>query len=201
MTKTPEAPEINLIRYERLRLVIEKALEQTIAKSLSLDQIAKCFPKIADSEDGLNSLNMARKQMKDHLNSVSSKEFALIFSEHDIETKLNELDEVIQMAQYRKEVGEDAIEVDKLSAFDIIESSLLPSKAAVVESLTMIYNQLLLDNKELYLSLKSKADESEDVKQEINTSIESLTKGIDELKESDLNEKLDYLIGQVMEED
>lgn len=200
MTKTQEGPQIDFIRYERLRLVIEKALEQTTAKSLSLDQIAKCFPKIAESKDGLNSLNLARKQMKTHLDSVSSKEFALIFSEHDIEKKLNELDEVIQMAQYRKEHNQQPVEVDKLSPFDIIESSLLPSKESVMESLSMIYNQLLLDNRELYQSLKSKAEESEEIKREIDNSIESLTRGIDELKEDRLNENLNNLIQEVLEE-
>lgn len=200
MTKTQEGPQIDFIRYERLRLVIEKALEQTTSKSLSLDQIAKCFPKIAESKDGLNSLNLARKQMKNHLDSVSSKEFALIFNEHDIEKKLNELDEVIQMAQYRKEQNQQSVEVDKLSPFDIIESGLLPFKESVMESLGMIYNQLLLDNRELYHSLKTKAEESEQIKRDICDSIASLTKGIDELKEERLNKTLDYLIQEVLEE-
>lgn len=114
--------EIDRIRYERLKLVCKKALEQSIKKSLSIDQIKSCYPTIASTEDGQKSLEIARSQIIKFWHNNSTKEFDLIFKERNIETKLNELDEIIQKAQERKLEGKEApIQVDRLSPSELIE--------------------------------------------------------------------------------
>lgn len=195
----PEILEVHRIRYERLSLVVEKALEQTIDKSFSLDQITKCYPTIANTQYGLKHLESARSQMIDYLNDTCTKEIKLIFNEHDIEKKLNELDEIIQLAQYRKQLNQETpIEIDRLSASEIIESNIIQSKKEVINNLGIIYNQLCIENKDFFEELKQKTNESESIKTEINSSIESLNDGIDSLKNNELNSKLDSLISQVL---
>ena len=65
------ADENNKVRFERLRLVARKALEQLIKKSLT-EQVKTCFPTLVTSQDGVRSLELALSQMSGfwHANSL-----------------------------------------------------------------------------------------------------------------------------------
>lgn len=192
--------EIDRIRYERLKLVCKKALEQSIKKSLSIDQIKTCYPTIASTEEGQKSLEIARSQIIKFWHNNSTKEFDLIFKERNIETKLNELDEIIQRAQERKLEGNEApVQVDRLSPSDLIESSLSGTKKESIESLTMIYNQLCLDNMELYGQLNSLCEESETIKSDLKSLADLLSEDLKSLKDDDLRIRVDDLIATIGE--
>lgn len=197
-----QSQHIDRIRYERLNLVCKKALEQSIKKSLAIEQIKTCYPTIANTEEGQKSLEIARSQIIKFWHNNSSKEFDLIFKEREIETKLNELDEIIHDAQNRKSEGKEApLEVDRLSPTELIESSLSSTKQESVESLTMIYNQLCIDNLELYDQLGELCKESETIKFDIKSLISLLYDDIENLKEDESKIRIDELISTVMESD
>mmetsp|Transcript_469 Transcript_469/g.447 ORF Transcript_469/g.447 Transcript_469/m.447 type:complete len:196 (-) Transcript_469:1302-1889(-) len=192
--------EIDKIRYERLKLVCKKALEQSIKKSLSMDQIRTCYPTIASTDDGQKSLEIARSQIIKFWHNNSTKEFDLIFKERNIETKLNELDEIIQKAEERKLQGKEApVQVDRLSPSELIEASLAGTKKESIESLTMIYNQLCLDNMELYGQLNSLCEESETIKTDLKSQVDSLNEDLKSLKNDDLKVSIDDLIATITE--
>ncbi|ODV64929.1 kinetochore-associated protein Nnf1p [Hyphopichia burtonii NRRL Y-1933] len=194
--------DLTRVRYERLNLVVQKALEQTINKSLNIDQMTKCFPNIAKTNDGLKNLQIARKQMRSYINDTSLKEFALIFAEQDIENKLNELDDIIQSAHHRKQSNEEIpIEIDRLSASEIIEANLIQSRQEVIRNLSMIHNQLCVDNIDLFKQLESKCAEGESIKKDIKSLIDSFTTGIDDLRQDSINDKINDLIKEVIPEE
>ncbi|KAK6200215.1 uncharacterized protein RJT21DRAFT_121108 [Scheffersomyces amazonensis] len=194
MTMT-DTNNVERIRFERLELVCRKALEHSIKKSLSLDQIKACYPTISSSEDGTRALEVARSQMISFWRSSSLKEFELIFKERDIEAKLNELDEVIQMAHQRKSAGvEVPTNIEKYSAKEIIDSTVLDSSESTIENLTMIYNQLCEDNREFYAELKDLTAKSETVKDEVNESLATLDKEVATVSQGNPAAKIEALL-------
>ncbi|KAK6463130.1 Nnf1-domain-containing protein [Scheffersomyces coipomensis] len=194
MTETTS--DVTKIRFERLELVTRKALEHSIKKSLSLDQIKTCYPTIASTDEGVKALEIARSQMINFWRTSSLKEFDLIFKEKDIENKLNELDEIISIAQQRKRDGVEApTKIENYTPKEIIESTLLSNgSTTMVENLSMIYKQLCLDNREFYEELKQLGSESEDLKQEINDSISTLEKEIETINKYNPRESIENLI-------
>lgn len=192
--------EIDRIRYERLKLVCKKALEQSIKKSLSMDQIKTCYPTIASTEEGQKSLEIARSQIIKFWHNNSTKEFDLIFKERNIETKLNELDEIIQKAEERKFEGKEApVQIDRASPSELIEASLAGTKKESIESLSMIYNQLCLDNMELYGQLNSLCEESETIRTDLKSQVDSLSEDLKSLRNDDFKVSVDDLIATMTE--
>ena len=162
------------IRFLKLRLVCRKALEQSIKKSLSLDQIKSCYPEISLTTEGTKALDTARSQIVQFWFDNSLREFELIFSERDIEAKLDELDELILQAEERRELGEDQLYINDLTPEQLMDANLALLKKMAVTLFLMIHEQLHLDNEELLKSLK-------DLEVEINTTrsdIELRTRGI-----------------------
>lgn len=190
---------IEKVRFERLKLVCRKALKQLIKKSLSIEQIKTCYPLIASTEEGVESLEIARSQMIKWWLSSSLKEFDLIFSERDIENKLDELDKIIQTAQQRKRLKiEQPVEIEKLSPTEIINSMIVSSTYSSIENLTAIYNQLRIDNGELLERLQGLATESNEIKNDINELFQTLAEEINALKEEESKIRLDSLIETYM---
>ncbi|CUM62665.1 uncharacterized protein PRCAT00000219001 [Priceomyces carsonii] len=190
------------VRYERLKKVCRKALEQLIKKSLSLEQIKMCYPTIASTPEGVKSLEIARSQVINFWHTKSLEEFEFIFKEREIESKLNELDEIIQTAQFRKQENfEKPVPVDSLSPNELIDSTVLVGKTNSVESLLMIYNQLCMDNEDLLKSLKSLADESEIIRNEVVELFSSLNKEVETLRSEDSNINFKELFESFMKVD
>lgn len=188
------------IRYDRLNQVMKKAVEQTIKKLLMPEQLQKCFPAISSIKGGPEALETARKQIQKYFHSTCFKQFEHIFTTRDIERKLDELDEIIQSAQQRRDLGtEKPLEVDKLSAEQLIEARLGLCRDETVKKLQLICDQLVLDNQQLYEELKGLAEEGESVKTDILLLINEFSSGIDELKRQDFDAKLEDLSREVFE--
>lgn len=90
----------------------------------------------------------------------SLDEFDLIYKEKDIESKLDELDDIIQNAQRTKDSGKEPSNIDQLSPLEIVDSTIVSNSKNVLDSLQMIYDQLCLDNAELYTELSELTKES-----------------------------------------
>ncbi|KAG2730977.1 hypothetical protein G9P44_006126 [Scheffersomyces stipitis] len=187
--------KVEKIRFERLKLVCRKALEQSIKKSLSPEQFKLCFPTIAGTDEGIRSLDLARSQMIGFWHENTLKEFDLIFQERNIDTKLNELDEIIQTAQRREQSqSELPAQIDKLTPTELIHSTLLDGSESSLENLSMIYSQLCIDNKEMYTELQKLSIESDDLKTDINNSLETLRKEVEVIDSRKDKLNLDELI-------
>ena len=171
------------IRYERLKLVSQKALDQSIKKGLSIDQIKKCYPIISSSSDGVRLLEMARSQIIDFWQSKSLEEFALIFKERNLASKLDELDEIVEAAHRRQYDGDTRIPIDLLTPDELIDASLVSTRKQSADTLSIIYNQLCADNQELHDEVMSLAKEGNDIKNDINALIASLGRDIEAMKE------------------
>lgn len=190
--------EYDRIRFERLNQVMKKAVEQTIKKLLMPEQLDKCFPTISKMEGGPEALETARKQIQKYFHSTCIKQFEHIFNNRDLERKLDELDEIIQSAQHRRDLGTEApLQVDRLSAAELIGASVGPSKEDAVKKLQLIYDQLVLDNQLLYEELKELANEGESVKTSILEQVQAISGGIDELKRQDFDANLKALSEEV----
>lgn len=192
--------EYELIRYDRLNQVMKLALEQTIKKLLMPEQLEKCFPTIAASPDGPDALETARKLIQKYFHSTCIKQFDHTFANRDIKRKLDELDEIIQDAQQRRDLGsEEPLQVDKLSAEQLIGATVASSKEDTVKKLQLIYDQLVKDNLQFYEELKQLAQDGDSIKNDILLLVEDLSSGIDELKRSDFDHKLDALSREVFD--
>lgn len=177
---------------------MKKAVEQTIKKLLMPEQLEKCFPNISKMDGGPEALETARKQIQKYFHSTCFKQFDHIFNNRDVERKLDELDDIIQSAQHRRDLGtETPLQVDQLSAAQLIGASVGPSKEDAVKKLQLIYEQLVLDNQQLYEDLKELAEEGESVKTSILEQVQGISGGIDELKRQDFDANLKALSDEV----
>lgn len=178
------------IRFERLNLVCQKALDQSIKKGLSLDQIEKCYPLISSSEDGVRLLLMARGQIIDFWQTKSLEEFALIFKERDIAAKLDELDDIVVAAHKRQYEGDARIPVDTLTPDELIDAGMVRTRRESADTLSMIYNQLCADNQELHDQLVGLANEGNNIKSDIDALMVSLGRDIGSITEDGRAEDL-----------
>lgn len=149
--------EYNHVRYERLNQVVKKAVEQTIKRSLMASQLEACFPTISTMPGGSEALETARKQIQKYFHSTCHKQFEHIFAERDMQTKLDDLDEVIQNAQHARDSGATPWHIDAMSPADILEASVAPARADTQQKLALIYEQLAEDNNQLFQELQDLA--------------------------------------------
>ena len=63
------------------------------------------------------------------------------------------MDDIIQNAQRAKDSGKEPSNIDQLSPLEIVDSTIVSNSKNVLDSLQMIYDQLCLDNAELYTEL------------------------------------------------
>lgn len=186
------------IRYDRLKQVITKAVDQTVKKSLMPEQVAQCFPTISATAEGQKALETARALMLKYFHGTCINQFDHTLEKRDVEHKLNELDEIIQSAQRRRDLGvEEPLHVDQLTAEQLIGASIGPAKEDALEKLQLIHQHLVLDNKQLYEELQKLAEEGEKEKTSLTQAIEVLSKGINELKRQEFDAKLDALLMEV----
>ncbi|GEQ71074.1 hypothetical protein JCM33374_g4755 [Metschnikowia sp. JCM 33374] len=161
------------------------------------EQLHKCFPTISASEEGPEALENARTQIQKYFHSTCMRQVDHLFTERDIEQKLNQLDEIIQSAQRARDEGSrKQIQVDKLSAEELIQASLHEVKPDTEKKLAMIYEQLVMDNEQLHSQLKDVTNETFELSNEIMLSVEELSGEIDDMNSSDFDEKLKQLTQQ-----
>lgn len=176
-TNTKNDDAVEKVRFERLRLVARRALEELIKKSLSIEQMSTCFPTLVNSEDGLISLESALSQMSGFWHSNSLDEFDLIYKEKDMESKLDELDEIIQHAQDKKEAGEKPTNIDQLSPLELVDSTIISNSNVVLDNLQMIYDQLCAENFDLHKDFSDMVTGANDIIDSIQTSMDQIKNG------------------------
>lgn len=186
------------IRYDRLKHVITKAVDQTVNKSLMAEQVAQCFPTISATPEGRKALETARALMVRYFHDTCINQFDHTLEKRDLKQKLNELDEIIQSAQRRRDLGlEEPLHVDELTAEQLIGASIGPAKEDALKNLQYIHHQLVLDNQQLFDELLELAKEGEKEKASMDQAIEALSKGINELKRQEFDAQLDALLMEV----
>lgn len=187
------------VRFDRLRRVTDKALEQTIKKLFQPEHLERCFPKICEMKGGKAYLETARLQILEHFQRTLEKQFQYIFEHKDLERKLDELDEIVQSAQARRDLGkEEPLFVDKLSPQQLIDARVGASKAETLTKLKLIYDQLHLDNDQLHEEVKGLVEEGASVKDDILLLIEALASGVDDIKKAEFDQNYDKLIEEVL---
>lgn len=168
-------------------------------KLLQPETIEKCFPVISEMKGGKSALETARKQILQYFQLTLEKQFQYIFEQNDIERKLDELDEIIQAAQARRDLGtEEPLFIEKLTPQQLIDARVGASKAETVTKLQLIYDQLLLDNKQLHEEIVGLVDEGATVKDDLLLQIEAVASGVDEIKKAEFDQNYDKLIDDVL---
>lgn len=186
------------VRYDRLNQVVKKAVEQTIKKLLTLDQIQACFPTISAMDGGPEALETARKQIQKYFHSTCFKQCEHIFAERDLEAKLNSLDDVVQAAQRARDLKtREPVFVDRMAVPELLDAALGQARADAERKLSMIYDQLVLDNKLLYAELQALSAEAEQTSQDVELQIRALAGGVDRGKIARFDDDLDALTAEV----
>ena len=161
MSSTP-----NRVRFQRLQVLGRRAVEQVLKTSFSEDQVKQCYPTIMESEAGAAKLETGITCLQEYFHDSTVTEFNHIYEENSLSQKLDELDELIHLAQERKRRGgstneEKQVAIDKLPADDIMNSIVLSNKEDVLGKLRLIYEQLCNDNDDMLRSLDEKSKENE----------------------------------------
>ncbi|SCU91353.1 LADA_0F09450g1_1 [Lachancea dasiensis] len=127
------------IRYTRLNQVCRKALQQAVNKVQNWDKLASCFPEYSRLEPGAKNISTCQKQVVDFWMELSKREFEEIFSERDIENKLNDLDDLISDAKATHSTfkpGHDSMAcIDKLSPKQLISGNIHDSRLKLLDQL------------------------------------------------------------------
>lgn len=66
-----------------------------------------CYPSLSNSKQGEESISKVKKTLTEKWPQNASVEFDAIFEEREIESKLDELDDLIIQAQQRQKNGEN----------------------------------------------------------------------------------------------
>ncbi|KAI5967762.1 hypothetical protein CANMA_002942 [Candida margitis] len=154
------------VRFQRLQVLGRRAVEQVLKTSFSKEQIKQCYPHIMESEAGAAKLQTGVTRLQEYLHDSTVTEFNHIYEENSLPRQLDELDELIYLAQERKRRGgyvneEKQVQIDKLSAENIMSSIVLSEKEDVLGKLKLIYEQLCKDNDDMLQSLDEKSKENE----------------------------------------
>ncbi|CAM9014805.1 unnamed protein product [Wickerhamomyces anomalus] len=179
----------NHIRFERLNQVCKRALEESM-KALSDDNLKMCYPILAGSKEGKDTISAVKDQLKESWSQNSQKEFDAIFKERDIEEKLNQLDDLIIQAQERQKSG------DKKQLIHLI-----PVKEAKLKNLEKQLGDLKSSNENILKELNNLSKEATEIRLDVSNKFQNLEKFNDLAKDSDLSERLKRLIEQLSTEE
>lgn len=189
------------VRFDRLRVVLRLAVEQTVKRLMEPEQINACFSQLAAMEGGQAALEIARKQVANYFVNTSLSQFDHICQERNVKLRLDELDEIIQTAQDRRASGvAEQLHVDKFSAEQLVDMAVGQSKEDAIEKLLLIYDQLCADNESLYKELQESAQKCASLKDSVMSLVDSLQSGIDEIKRINFEELLEKLAEEVFGE-
>ncbi|CAK9436344.1 uncharacterized protein LODBEIA_P09020 [Lodderomyces beijingensis] len=160
------------VRYDRLKLVGQRAVERVLNKSLTADQVNSCYKDIANTELGPEVLNIGTSQLRTYLNEEALAEFDQIYEENDLFVKLNELDEIIEAAQSREVEKSEAPEsqpvfFDHLSPSQVIDAITVSKSEGVLSRMREVYFKLVSENDELAETLRGFRDHADSVSSDI----------------------------------
>lgn len=91
------------VRFKRLEQVFERALGQTVARLEKRERVTACFPQYASTVEGISHLENCQRQLVEFWVRYCQKEFADILQERHVQEKLDDLDDLVYLAQRRLE--------------------------------------------------------------------------------------------------
>ena len=91
------------VRYQRLNQVFDRALAQTVHKLESKERVVSCFPRYSSTLEGSSHLENCQAQLIEFMVRYCEREFQAILEERNVKVKLDELDDLISLAQSRLE--------------------------------------------------------------------------------------------------
>ncbi|SCU83918.1 LAMI_0C05336g1_1 [Lachancea mirantina] len=115
------------IRFKRLNQVWNRALQQSVHKIQNWDKIVSCFPAYASTEVGSSNLANCQKQAVEFWMQLCRYEFEEICRERDVETKLNDLDDLVDRAKTTlQSTDKDTprICIDQLDPHELVDGNL-----------------------------------------------------------------------------
>ncbi|KAK9468637.1 Nnf1-domain-containing protein [Lipomyces arxii] len=168
------------IRNQRLIEVFQRSL-QASTKTLTFDKLAQCYPYVA--EHGAAGLREAMDQAMKFWESASNREFEAILKERDVESKLTELDQLIEEARDRKtrsekgilEGVEQPIHVESLSPDDIVKAHLVSINLAEADKFEKRIQESQSVNKKLLRQVAEQEDEIDSLLSGIQKSLADLS--------------------------
>lgn len=186
------------IRFHRLEQVCSKALTES-QKVLTDDNLHACYPTLASSQDGRALIQTIKQQLTESWQANTQNEFTSIFSEREIEEKLNELDELIAIAQDRKDSEGQAsqIPIDQLTPINIVSSHLIPLKETNLEALHSQLDTLKSNNIRLLNELQEQATLATQLRSSTMEIMERISKIEQVSQGADIESKLRTLVHQL----
>lgn len=167
------------IRYTRLRQVTQKALSECL-KPLTLENLAYCYPSLQNTSEGHHLLETIQKSVTDTLKTSSEFEIDLILKDLQVKEKLDLLDELIYVAQKRRDKDLE-LEQDKqgkltpagdLTKEGVIQSYLLPIKQDLILDLKEQCDELKQENYKLLKELMELSDQARTLKNDVDGSLD-----------------------------
>lgn len=169
------------VRYHRLQDIANRSLKES-TRNLTLLQLKECYPSIAATAKGQQTLEKALTQFSEVWHRTAEREFKAIFEERDIEQKLVGLEEIIEKSQRRKESFSSAtdshengpVHLDKLTPKQIAEANVKSLKLARLRALKQELADLRAENSGLESDLKSRDGDSSSLDDDLSSSVDRL---------------------------
>ncbi|KAH3667013.1 hypothetical protein WICMUC_005360 [Wickerhamomyces mucosus] len=177
---------VSYIRYDRLRQVCFKALEES-QKVITDESLKQCYPSLITGEESSRLLETIKINLYNSWKLGTEKEFESIFEERDIKSKLDELDKLIFEARQDSPVA-NQVQPDQLTPNNIIASHLIPLKENNLKALNHQLELVRNENLNLLKELDDLSTLAKDLKNEINGNFEALNK-LNEIYDDDQIEK------------
>ncbi|CDK24136.1 unnamed protein product [Kuraishia capsulata CBS 1993] len=194
--------ETELLRFDRFKEVVEKALDQCV-KTLTLEKLVSCYP-MYQADEGRSALETAREQIVEYFRSTCMSEFELIYQERDLKNKLDSLDKLINKAKARSvEPGSEPLFLSGMAPIQILEAKLLKSRLEVKAKQERLLESLEKDVIGLYGELNKKKKELSDTVESINDSmsfLRDLNVEVEELEDSKVDKLFKFVVDRDLEQ-
>lgn len=176
------------VRYHRLQDIANRSLKES-TRNLTLAQLQECYPSIAATAKGQQTLEKALAQFGEVWHRTAAREFKAIFEERDIEQKLIGLEGIIEKSNKRKENfssataseshENDPVHLDKLSPQQIAEANVKTLKLARLRALKQELAELRAENETLERDFKARNGDSSSLDSDLSSSVHHLEQTAD----------------------
>lgn len=172
------------VRFKRLEQVFERALGQTVARLEKRERVTACFPEYASTVEGATHLENCQRQLVEFWLRYCRKEFADILHERHVREKLDELDDLVYMAQRSLEDRKRQVlmakakkmtpnieaqrSIDELSSKELLDAHLRAVKKQSIKELDTRIDRINKMNDDLRSQIKSLEDQISSEHTEIN---------------------------------
>ncbi|KAL3230218.1 Kinetochore-associated protein NNF1 [Nakaseomyces bracarensis] len=179
------------VRYKRLQQVFERALEQTVARLEKRERISACFPQYASTVEGISHLENCQRQLVEFWVRYCRKEFTEILQERHVEEKLDELDDLVVIAQRKLEDRKREVLLTKTRSKVPIESQ---KSLEELTSQELLDAHLLAAKKQSVKELDTRIDKVKKLNEGLIAQIKTLEEQI-EMEQATIDKILDENLG------